>query len=417
VSTQDDNNTDPYAAQLFHEMAVAQEQSGNIAQAASLYQQAAERGLATAQCNLGYLYFRGHPGLEQDLDKAMFWFYQSASQGYAHALFRLGVCYEHQYMALSQHHDDIPALESNLPTCILSFPENTNGGVAGAGTIPNILKAIRCYELATERGHVSASVALAYFLLIGCEGFIQINFQKAFDLMASAAQLGNTDAMVGLGYFALTGLSTMPQNFVMAGSYFVDSSNRALNADALFFGAFSLECGLEQQQLHCANSQQPVIPPSTIMECYRQATDLRHPAAQNNFALCCLHNIHGPVSVSKQDICQFLVFSAEQNLIESMYNAGYCYERGIGVEIDTKVALSYYMKVIELGPNVYHNFTGTCWIMDDRYERGYQRCMSSKDCFARSAFRAAFLLEKSSYPNKVELSAKYIAMARELETT
>ena len=56
----------------------------------------AEQGDATAQCNLGEMYYNGH-GVAKDYYEALKWFRLSAEQGYASGLYNLGVMYEYGY--------------------------------------------------------------------------------------------------------------------------------------------------------------------------------------------------------------------------------------------------------------------------------------------------------------------------------
>ena len=53
-------------------------------EAARWFRRAAERGLARAQYNLGYLYFRGY-GVRQDAVRAFAWTSLAAERGYARA--------------------------------------------------------------------------------------------------------------------------------------------------------------------------------------------------------------------------------------------------------------------------------------------------------------------------------------------
>jgi hypothetical protein len=59
------------------------------AAAASWYRQAADRGLAKAQYDLGYMYYHGQ-GVPQDLAEADRWYHKAADQGYKDAQRALG---------------------------------------------------------------------------------------------------------------------------------------------------------------------------------------------------------------------------------------------------------------------------------------------------------------------------------------
>ena len=70
-------------------------QSGDFATALKEWQPLAEQGNATAQSNLGVMYYNGK-GVIQDYAEAFKWYRLAAEQGYATAQSNLGVMYERQ---------------------------------------------------------------------------------------------------------------------------------------------------------------------------------------------------------------------------------------------------------------------------------------------------------------------------------
>lgn len=62
-------------------------------QAAVLFRQAAEQGLAKSQLQLGVMYLNGE-GVSQDAVQAVAWYYKAAEQGSADAQYLLGMMYE-----------------------------------------------------------------------------------------------------------------------------------------------------------------------------------------------------------------------------------------------------------------------------------------------------------------------------------
>lgn len=62
--------------------------------ALSLFEQSANQGFATAQFNLGVMYFEG-VGTKQDYTKAFELLHQSATQGFAPAQAMIGIMYQH----------------------------------------------------------------------------------------------------------------------------------------------------------------------------------------------------------------------------------------------------------------------------------------------------------------------------------
>src|SRR6516165_3224233 len=72
---------------------IAAYQRGDFASALRLFQPLAERGDASAQCNLGVMYDKGQ-GIAQDYGEAMRWYRLAAEQRNPEAQFNLGVMYE-----------------------------------------------------------------------------------------------------------------------------------------------------------------------------------------------------------------------------------------------------------------------------------------------------------------------------------
>ena len=66
------------------------------AKALELYQIAADKGVPSAQCNLGYAYLYGI-GIEQNHEMAFKWYSAAVEQGFPDAFGPLGVCYEMGY--------------------------------------------------------------------------------------------------------------------------------------------------------------------------------------------------------------------------------------------------------------------------------------------------------------------------------
>ena len=89
----------------------------------------AEQGDATAQSNLGYMYYGGR-GVPQNYIEAVTWYRLAAEQGFAHAQFNLGVMYAN-----------------------------------GVGVPENDAEAVTWYRLAAEQGYAYAqnNLGLMYF--------------------------------------------------------------------------------------------------------------------------------------------------------------------------------------------------------------------------------------------------------------
>ena len=452
------------------DLAYNHEQAGDATKAFKLYQQAAELGYAKAQSNLGYYYFRGLGGAEQSYEQAVRWFHAAACQGHPHALYRLGYCFEYNLgigasppssggnVTGGNSGIQPPNLPSQWPSVVHSLHDS-------------ITKAVRCYELASERGHISATCCLAYHLFHGHEGFVQIDHTRSYELYCFAARLGHPDALFGVGFFCLHGVHPLPgKDLPMARYYFEQTLKRTFNPDAIFLDAYCCEVSqnmaiLHSQQVAHFNHEQsagnnPVPPPppvplcanvspQLIAEIYRLASESQ-PCAQNNYAIYLQHGLHNPQAADPQRAFRLFTRAAEQNLLEGIFNLAYCFHHGIGIEQDLTTATMYYEKVINFGPNLCHTFSGSCLINDDHLApvspaitseinttedenidgsttgapsadspppviktstsiptAMIKFCHSSKDVYSLAAYNLSVIFAASSHPQKDELVMRY----------
>ena len=122
--------------------------------------EAAKRGDAVAQKNLGVCYAKGY-GVLQSWTEAVKWYRKSAEQGYASAQFNLGRCY-----------------------------------AKGYGVLQSWTEAVKWYRKAAEQGE-----ALAQLILGGCyeKGIgVSQSWAEAAEWYRKAAEQGDTDAKEAL---------------------------------------------------------------------------------------------------------------------------------------------------------------------------------------------------------------------------
>ena len=126
--------------------------NGDYITAANWYRKAAEQGLADAQFNLGFMYYKGK-GVPQNFAEAAKWYRKAAEQGYADAQVSLGLMY----------HD-------------------------GEGVPQNFAEAAKWYRKAAEQGYADAQVLLGVMYYKG-EGVPQDYMQSYIWLSIAAANL------------------------------------------------------------------------------------------------------------------------------------------------------------------------------------------------------------------------------------
>lgn len=133
----------------------------DYAQSIHWYEQAAQKGNAAAQCNLGFCYERG-TGVQKDLTASFYWYLKSAENGSPQGQYNVGISYEN-----------------------------------GEGTDKNQEQAARWYRAAAEQGHSSGQCAYARCLKNGLG--VKVNLEEAMDWFNKSAAQGNDKAMDFLG--------------------------------------------------------------------------------------------------------------------------------------------------------------------------------------------------------------------------
>ena len=128
-----------------------------------LYERSAEKGYPQAMFNLGFMYSDAVE-VEQDWEKARYWYSRAAEAGSTVALHRLGVILEE-----------------------------------GRGCEPDPEGARGCYTKAFEAGYPRSGVRLGRMLMS------QGKTDKASKIMIRAADMGSEDAMYELGRMSLSG--------------------------------------------------------------------------------------------------------------------------------------------------------------------------------------------------------------------
>jgi len=142
-------------------------EAGNFQKAFELFKPFAEKGLASAQYNLGIMYVNGR-GVPQDYKEALKWFRKAAEQGEAMAQNNLGGMYDRGkgvpenykealkwYRKAADQGFDIA--QFNLGTMYFN----------GRGVVQDYTKAVKLYRLAAEQGDAQAQLNLGVMYLDG----------------------------------------------------------------------------------------------------------------------------------------------------------------------------------------------------------------------------------------------------------
>lgn len=166
------------------------------------YEDQAIKGVASAQHDLAAVYTAGRGGVEQNFDKAAFWFEEAANNGIPNASYNLGVLY-HQGLGVKQ--DLSKALYWYREAAKQNHPEaQYNLGIAyieGIGTEYNPQLAATFFERSARGGIMEAAYNLGLIHENGLLGKEADN-EEALYWYKLAADDGSPEAKTALGQLA-----------------------------------------------------------------------------------------------------------------------------------------------------------------------------------------------------------------------
>lgn len=172
--------------------------AADIAEAARLYEQAANLGLPAAMFAAARMYDQGR-GVAKNQAAAAQWFQKAADAGHAGAMAALGTMYEFGEgrpqdlaEALRQYRLSAEAGEAAGETSLAYLYQQ------GKGTARNLAEARRLYGLAAEKGHARAMFNLALMDLRGEGG--KVDAVDAVRLLDAASSKGHSGAALELAY-------------------------------------------------------------------------------------------------------------------------------------------------------------------------------------------------------------------------
>jgi len=220
------------------------------------HDEAAEKGDAEAQYNLGFCYYVGR-GVSEDYEKAFYWYTKAAERGHAEAQHCLGLCYAYgegvpKDMAKAAHWYTKAAEQGHAEA------QFRIGRCYDLGTgIPvDKAKAANWYAKAAEKGHVEAQNKLGNCYYKG-EG-VPVDKAKAFSWYTKAAEQGDVNAQHNLGLCYDEG-DGVPQDKAKATYWYKEAA-----------------CNLIRKGDNAYHSKDY----EEAVECYNKAAELGNPDAQ-----------------------------------------------------------------------------------------------------------------------------------------
>lgn len=303
----------------------------NLLKAVSWYQCAANQGMSAAKNRLGYCYEHGK-GVDKELKLALDNYQAAANAGIENAQYAVGLLYDggkvpgvgkntllaiHYFrLAADQGHKEAQLKAANL----LNNKINKNNS--------DIKDASIYFRLAADQGVAKAQLETAFFYRSGHGAFNQ-NAQKAFEYFKMAADQFDDEAEFEVGHCFHFG-NGVKRDIKQAMEYYQRAIDHGNNPNAL--------CNLG---VCYGNTNDVPVDLKKAVEYYQRSADLGCAQGKVNLGI---YIENGKAGLAK-DMARAVALYREGADLENaagQYNLGRCYEEGIGIAKDLKLALENY---------------------------------------------------------------------------
>lgn len=276
----------------------------------------AEQGFPDAIYNLAHMYSEGM-GCEENPAEAFRLFKTLADQDFVEAKVNLGQFY---LEGLVVDRDEEKAFELFKQACekenVSAYLNIANCYLEGVGCEQNFDLGIQFLKKASDGGNADAQVQYGVFLM-------EDDPTEAFRLFSINAEKGHPDAMFNLGQAHIEG-NCVPLD-EDAGFQLISKAAEAGHVDSLFllYKCYFEGIGVEANE-------------DTADEYLQEAISKECADAQNHAGLIFLKNNY------EKEAFELFKRAADNGLYNAQYNVAYCYQSGIGVEINEEEADRYY---------------------------------------------------------------------------
>jgi TPR repeat protein len=200
---------------------------GDYETAIAEFTELAENGDASAQANLGYMYYAGE-GVPQDYEKAVFWYRKSAVQGNKDAQYNLAVSYAFgEGVKQDLTEAAIWYRRAGEQNHVVSQYSLGISYAYGEGVPQDQKEAARWFKKAADQGYARAQVHLGSMYHTG-EG-VEQNYSEAVRWYRMAADRGDATAQYNLGTMYRSGKG-VEQNYAQAKRWFRQSADQGYAA-------------------------------------------------------------------------------------------------------------------------------------------------------------------------------------------
>ena len=356
---------------------------GNYTEAVKYYRQAAEKGNADAQSDLGYCYGTGK-GVQQDYNEAFKWHKKSAEQGNKYAQSNLALYYSEGRGVTRDYNEAVrwarksadqgysggqsrlgdyyyygQGVAKDYTEAVKWYRKSAEQGYEygmyhlgwcyqhGQGVSKDLSLAKQWYQKAADKGHVNSKKQLeeiikqeseasdvAALYKKGNENYNQGNYTEAVKYYRQAAEKGNADAQCYLGYCYETGKGVQ-QDYAEAVKWnkkSADQGNKYAQSNLAYY--YSEGRGVTKDY-------------NEAVKWARKSADQGYSVAQNRLG----YYYYSGQGVAKDytEALKWYRKAAEQGNEYGMYNMGWCYQYGNGVSKDLSLAKQWYQKAADKG--------------------------------------------------------------------
>ncbi|WP_304523539.1 tetratricopeptide repeat protein [Cyanobium sp. Copco_Reservoir_LC18] len=296
------------------------------------YRNAAEKGDAIAQFNLGVMYANGR-GLEQDYAEAVKWYRKAADQGDPDAQFNLGLMYANGQGVAQDDAESAKWLRKAAQQGYARAQFNLGVIYAnGKGVDQDNAEAVLWYRKAAELGHAMAQINLAGMYLEG-RGLAQ-DAAEAVTWYRKAAEQGDADAQYNLGMINASGQGVAQDNAEAVKWYRKAAEQGHVRAQFKIGVMYNNGEGVDEDA-------------AEAVKWYRKAAEQGHAAAQ--FYLGVMYDNGEGVDEDDAEAVKWYRKAAEQGHAAAQFYLGLMYGNGEGVEQDDAEAVLWYRKAAEQG--------------------------------------------------------------------
>lgn len=292
--------------------------------------QIAKEGNASAQVQLGSIYFEGEMGIEINYAEAIYWLTQAAKQNLPVAQYKLGVCYERGL-----------GVDQDLDYALALYRAAADKGLARAQLRAGLIlqkhkkndEAANYLQLAAEQGEIVAQREWARILLHSTG--VQPAPKKAIKILVKVAEKGDNQARLILAECYGGTIPGIRQDLEKMVEYLWEAASQN-SAEAQSKLGYCYEEGIG-------------IPKDTplAVKWYQKAADQNYPQALVNLGHCFATGKGIPMN--KDRAFQLYKEAADANFSAGLYNLGVCYATGFSVKKNALKAEANLLKAAESG--------------------------------------------------------------------